>query len=157
MSSGGSSGVTNGASGTQESFEQLNSESQAKENEKRVFSKRNAPIQKPGDLRYSRKKTEQYLLNRNHPQGGSKARFMEDVLGYNRPDSRRFHKAIVESVIGRTPNKTQQTQFGLKHTYNTVVKGKNGKYTSANVVVVIQKDNNRTTYKIITVYPDRRD
>ena len=82
---------------------------------------------------------------------------MEDVLGYSKSDSILFHKSIVESIIGKNPNKTQQTKFGLKHTYNTNVKGKNGKKTSANVVVVIQKDNNRTTYKIITVYPDRKE
>lgn len=157
MSSGGYSGVTNGTAGAQGSLDQMNAEIQAKENEKNVSSKAAAPIQKAGDLRYSRKKTEGYLLNKNHPQGGSKAKFMEEVLGYSKTDSKRFHKSIVESIIGKTPNKTQQTQFGLKHTYNTIVKGKNGKYTSANVVVVIQKDNNRTTYKIITVYPDRKD
>ncbi len=157
MSSGGYSGVTNGTSGVQGSLEQMNAELQAKENEKSVSAKATAPIQKAGDLRYSRKKTEGYLLNKDHPQGGPKAKFMEEALGYSKSDSKRFHKSIVESIIGKNPDKTRQTKFGLKHTYNTILKGKNGKHTSANVVVVIQKDNNRTTYKIITVYPDRKD
>ncbi|MBR4395943.1 MAG: hypothetical protein IKT01_06095 [Eubacteriaceae bacterium] len=157
MSSGGYSGITNGTSGAQGSLEQMNAEFQAKENENSVSAKATAPIQKAGDLRYNRKKTEGYLLNKEHPQGGPKAKFMEDVLGYSKSDSILFHKSIVESIIGKNPNKTQQTKFGLKHTYNTIVKGKNGKNTSANVVVVIQKDNNRTTYKIITVYPDRKE
>lgn len=42
----------------------------------------NTPVSKTGDVRYSHKKTVDYLLNPNHPQGGSKAKFMKDVLGY---------------------------------------------------------------------------
>lgn len=158
MTSGASIEISNGTVGAQGSLEQMNSELQARKNEKEVIGRGlDIPIKKPGDLRYNRKKTEGYLLNKNHPQGRSKAKFMEDVLGYTNADSKRFHKSIVNAIIGRVPDKTQQTPFGLKHTYNTVVKGKNGKYTRANVVVVIQKDNNRKTYKIITVYPDRKD
>ena len=38
-----------------------------------------APVNSPKDVRYSKKKTEGYLLNINHPHGGSKAKFMKDV------------------------------------------------------------------------------
>ena len=48
------------------------------------------------------------------------------------------------------------TQFGTKHTYHTKLSGKDGKAVSANVVVVIQKDNGRLTCKIVTVYPDKK-
>jgi len=157
MSSGASSGISNGTSGAQGNVEQMNSEAAAIQNEQKISASVNAPIHQPGDLRYSRKKTEGYLLNKNHPKGGSKAKFMEDVLGYSKSDSRSFHKAVTESIIGKTPVKTQQTEYGLKHTFQTSIKGKNGAYTKANVVVVIQKDNHRTTYKIITVYPDRKE
>lgn len=114
------------------------------------------PIKSLGDVRYSKKKTEGYLLNINHPKGGSKARFMKDVLGYSSTDSKLFHKNIVKSIIGKTPDKTEVTPFGTKHTYKTTLIGKAGESVSANVVVVIQKDNNRSTYKIVTVYPDKK-
>ena len=157
MSSGASIRICNGTAGTQISLEQMNAETAAVRNEQRIIDAINVPIRKPGDLRYSRKKTEGYLLNKNHPKGKSKAIFMEEVLGYTQSDSRRFHKAVIESILGKTPIKTQQTDFGLKHTFKTSIKGKNGTSTKANVVVIIQKDKHRITYKIVTVYPDRKD
>ena len=68
-----------------------------------------------------------------------------------------FHKNVVAAIIGKTPTKSEQTQYGIKYTYNTILQGKNGKAISANIVVVIQKDNERTTYKIVTVYPDKKE
>lgn len=81
---------------------------------------------------------------------------MKDVLGYSQSDSKTFHKNVVTSLIGKTPTKSETTPFGIKHTYNTKITGKDGKSVSANVVVVIQKDNGRITHKIVTVYPDKK-
>ena len=119
-------------------------------------SQNNIPVKSPNDVRYSKKKTEGYLLNINHPVGGSKAKFMKDVLGYSQSDSKLFHKNIVASLIGKSPSKSETTPFGIKHTYNTKLIGKSGKSISANVVVIIQKAKNKTTYKIVTVYPDKK-
>ena len=98
-----------------------------------------------------------YLLNTEHPQGGSKAKFMKDVLGYSQSDSHIFHKNVVDAITNKTPEKTVNTPYGLRHTYHTELIGKNGNKVKANVVVVIQKDNGRTTYKIVTVYPDKKE
>ena len=125
--------------------------------EKRKINSISKPISKRGDVRYSAKKTQGYLLNTNHPKGGSKARFMRDVLGYTTSDSKMFHNNVVNSIINREPTKTVQTQYGLKHTYHTTLIGREGKSVSANVVVVVQKDNKRVTYKIVTVYPDKKE
>ena len=95
----------------------------------------NAPVKTSGDVRYSKKKTVDYLLNPNHPQGGAKAKFFHDTLGYSQSDSKTFHKNVVSSIIGKQPGKT----------------------VSANVVVVIQKDKSRKTFKIVTVYPDKKE
>lgn len=114
------------------------------------------PINSYKDVRYSKKKTEEYLLNPSHPKGGTKAKFMKDVLGYSQSDSKVFHKNVVSSLIGKMPTKSEVTQFGVKHTYKTKITGKDSQSVSANVVVVIQKDNGRTTYKIVTVYPDKK-
>ena len=45
-------------------------------------SENSAPVNSSKDVRYSKKKTEGYLLNPSHPKGGAKAKFMKDVLGY---------------------------------------------------------------------------
>ena len=116
----------------------------------------NSPVNSPKDVRYNKKKTEGYLLNSNHPVGGAKEKFMKVVLGYSQNDSKLFHKNIVSSLIGKVPNKSETTHFGIKHTYNTTLIGKSGESVKANVVVVIQKDNGRITYKIVTIYPDRK-
>ena len=50
----------------------------------------NIPINLLKDVRYNKKKIEDYLLNINHPKGGSKAKFMKDVLGYSFTDSKFF-------------------------------------------------------------------
>lgn len=117
----------------------------------------NKPISKRSDLRYSAKKTQGYLLNINHQHGAAKAKFMRDVLGYTDRDSKTFHKNVVNAIINREPNKTIQTQYGVKHTYNTTLVGKSGNSVSANVVVIVQKDKKRITYKIVTVYPDKKE
>ena len=116
----------------------------------------NVPVNSIQDVRYSKEKTEGYLLNPNHPQGGPKARFMQDVLGYTQGDSKVFHENVVRSIIGKVPAKTEITPYGTKLTYHTKLTGKDGKTASANVVVVIQKDNGSVTYKIVTVYPDKK-
>ena len=85
-----------------------------------------------------------------------KAKFMKDVLGYSSTDSKMFHRNIVKSIIGKTPDKSETTPFGIKYTYKTKLIGKTGESVSANIVVVIQKDNSRITYKIVTVYPDKK-
>ena len=116
----------------------------------------NHPVKKAGDVRYSKKKTEDYLLNKNHKVGGSKAKFMEDVLGYSQKDAKKFHDNIVQKLIDNEPTNTVKTDYGFKHTYHIKLKGVNGKSVNANVVVVIQKDNGRITHKIVTVYPDKK-
>ncbi len=124
---------------------------------KGLYSSPQAPISKTGDVRYSQKKTEGYLLNPNHPVGGSKAKFWHDVLGYAKSDGKLFHQHVVESIKGKKPNTTEKTEYGTKLTFNTKLMGKDGKSVSANVVVVVQKDNGRKTYKIVTVYPDKKE
>ena len=116
----------------------------------------NQPIKKLSDVRYSKKKTEGYLLNPDHPIGAGKAKFMREVLGYEQSDSHLFHKNVVKSIMGIVPSRTEETPFGLKHTFNTKLISKDGESIAANVVVIIQKDNKRTTYKLITVYPDKK-
>ena len=127
------------------------------EGEKRKINSISKPISKRRDVRYSAKKTQCYLLNTEHPKGCSKAQFMRDVLGYTANDSKKFHNNVVSAIINREPSKTIQTQYGLKHTYHTTLIGKDGKSVSANVVAVVQKDNKRVTYKIVTVYPDKKE
>ena len=44
-----------------------------------------------------------------------------------------------------------------RDTYHTTLIGKDGKSVSVNVVAVVQKDDKRVTYKIVTVYLDKKE
>lgn len=115
------------------------------------------PIQRNGDIRYSDKKFVEYLLNTNHPEGSSKAKFFNDTLGYNQDNSKKLFDSIVKSIKGVNPTKTITTPYGVKHNFKVEIEGAKGIKTKANVVVVVQKDKRRITYKIVTVYPDGRE
>ena len=104
----------------------------------------------------SKLKYDDYILKLDHPDGGSKAKFLKDVLGYKKGDSKELHKSIGEAINGKIPNVVEQTKFGLKYTFNTKIKGKDGNYKSANVVVVVQNDNGKTTWRTITLYPNKK-
>ena len=67
---------------------------------------------------------------------------------------RRFN---VSAIKGKMPEKTTTMQYGIKHTYHVKLVSKDGSKVNANVVVVIQKDKGRTTYKLVTVYPDKKE
>ncbi len=109
------------------------------------------------DYEESKSKYDGYLLKLDHLDGGSKAKFLKDVLGYKMGDGKLLHNAIGEAINGKLPNVVERTQFGLKYTFNTRIKGKDGVYKSANVVVVVQKDNGKTTWRTITLWPDKKD
>lgn len=109
------------------------------------------------DYEESDPKYDGYLLNLDHPDGGSKAKFLKDVLGYKTGNGKLLHNAIGEAINGKLPNVVERTKFGLKYTFNTKIKGKDGAYKSANVVVVVQNDNGKTTWRTITLYPDKKD
>ena len=123
-------------------------------NTKGANNSNSAPIKNTSDLQYSQQKTEGYLLNPNHPVGAAKAKFMKDVLGYTQSDSKLFHENVTKSILGKTPTKSETTQYGVKHTYHTTLVGKSGHSVSAKIVVVIQYDHGHVTYNFINVYPD---
>ena len=120
------------------------------------YSRNSVPVKTARDVIYNQAKTEGYLLNENHPVGGSKARFMREVLGYTQSDAVAFHNSVVDAITGEKPFVSESTPYGLKHTFHVKIAGKDGTSISANVVVVIQQDNGNTRYRIITVYPDKK-
>ena len=105
----------------------------------------------------SREKYDGYLLDLNHVRGGSKAKFLKNVLGYKTGDGELLHKAISEAIDGKLPNKVVKTEYGTKYNFNAKIKGKDGTYHSANMTVVVQNDHGKTTWRLITLTPDDKD
>ena len=107
--------------------------------------------------RESEPKYDGYLLKLDHVDGGSKAKFLHDVLGYSQGDGVKLHQAISNAIDGKTPDVVKNTSFGIKYNFNTKIEGKDGKYHSANVTVVVQNDNGKTTWRLITLTPGKKD
>lgn len=105
----------------------------------------------------SASKYDGYLLNENHPQGGSKAKFLKQTLGYSKGDGKALHAAISDAIDGRIPNNVEKTSHGTKYKFDTKIRGKDGAYHKANVTVVIQNDNGKITWRLITLTPGKKD
>lgn len=104
----------------------------------------------------SAEKYDDYLLDKNHIVGGSKAKFLSETLGYNEGDGAKLHAAVSEAINGKKPDEVTSTQYGIKATFHTTIKGNDGKYHSANITVVIQKDKGKITWRIITIVPRKK-
>ena len=109
------------------------------------------------DYEESKPKYDGYLLNLEHKKGGSRAKFLKDVLGYEKGDSRELHEAIIEATDGKIPNRIEKTKYGIKYEFNIKLKAKDGSSHTANVIIIMQKDQNKTSWRIITLIPDKKD
>ena len=104
----------------------------------------------------SQNKYEKYLFVLDHEVGGSKALFLKDVLGYKLGDGRRLHNAILNAIKGAKPDIIEHTYFGIKYKFRTKIKGNNELCYDANVVVILQKDNGKIIWRIITIIPGKK-
>ena len=101
-------------------------------------------------------KYEKYLLDLNHEDGGSKAKFLMEALGYKLGDGEKLHKAILDAIKNKNPDGIETTEYGTKYKFNVSIKGVGGKYEQANVIVVTQNDNGKAEWRIVTLYPGRK-
>ena len=51
----------------------------------------------------------------------------------------------------------EKTKYGTKYKFGTKIKGKDGAYREANVIVVVQNNRGKTTWRLITVMPGKKD
>ena len=105
----------------------------------------------------SESKYDGYLLDESHPVGGSKAKFLKETLGYGKGDGKALHSAISEAIDGKVPNSVEKTKYGTKYKFGTKIKGKDGAYREANVIVVVQNNRGKKTWRLITVTPGKKD
>jgi hypothetical protein len=105
----------------------------------------------------SQTKIENYLLNLENEKGKSKAKFFIEDLGYSKNNPKEFFDNISNALVGKKPTRIENTNFGEVREFHEKIKGLNGKYEYANIVVIVQKDNGKVTYRIITAYPDKKE
>lgn len=104
----------------------------------------------------SKIKIETYLLNKDHSKGGSKAKFFIDCLGYSKENPMQFFNAICLAIDGKIPIKERDTMHGHVLEFHEKIKSISEKYYEANIIISIQKDCGKLSYRIITIYPDKK-
>ena len=67
-----------------------------------------------------------------------------------------LHNNIRNALIDKVPTKITKTPSGLKQEYDIKLVAKDGSIKTAKVVVIVQKDNGTSVYRIITLYPGKK-
>lgn len=100
----------------------------------------------------STSKIKEYLLNRNHPDGGGKAAFFE-MMGFSLSASDVFVKSLIQHGARRKLIDTVSTRYGRKYTVSCVLETPNGKNPCVNTVWIVEP--NAREPRLITAYPAR--
>ena len=64
---------------------------------------------------------------------------------------------LAEAIDKKIPSKVTRTQYGIVCEFREKIKGVNGKYEYANIIASIQKDDGKEKYRILTVYPGKKE
>ncbi len=154
----GNSGLAHGTSGSSQ-MTMENTELEARSKELELINKIASTEFKKSDFSYdlSKRKIETYILNTEHPKGGTKAKFFIETLGYSKGNPKEFYDNLAEAIDKKIPSKVTRTQYGIVCEFREKLKGVNGKYEYANIIASIQKDDGKEKYRILTVYPGKKE
>ncbi len=95
-------------------------------------------------------KLRDYLLSPTHPQGASKARFLES-LGYGKLDITALEKALLHIVINFDVSSFQETSHGVKYVVDGMLPVPNGYDALVRTVWIIEQG--RSAPRFITMHP----
>lgn len=98
-----------------------------------------------------RLKLSNYLLNPDHKEGGPKARWYEQALGFNRSNAEVLAKQIVFDPSKAVP--TVLTEYGQKFVQPTLLTGANGKQIEVRVVWITNSDG---VTRLVTAPPSKK-
>ena len=96
-------------------------------------------------------KLQRYLLNPDHPTGGSKANWFESALGYTKDSISELSRQIVFNPD--TAIQTKVTQFGIKYNQVINITGANGKQIDVLFVWIKNLDG---IVRLVTAIPPER-
>ncbi len=97
-------------------------------------------------------KIKNYLLNRNHVEGGAKANFFEDVLGIQQEDWRYLSDQIIQGMKDAVLFRVKNTQHGMSHGAFLMITGRNGRSAVIQTGWQIKKGESA---RLITAYPEK--
>jgi len=97
------------------------------------------------------KKLATYLLEKEHPVGGSKAEWFDSALGFNKENSSELAKQIVFDP--KAAIKTSDTQFGTKYDQVIPITGTNGRTINVKFGWI---ENNDGIVRLVTAIPAKK-
>ena len=98
-------------------------------------------------------KVRNYLLNPDHKDGRSKAKFFTEVLGIEREDWRYLSDQIIQGMKDAILFRFEDTSYGLQHRAFLMVTGRNGKFAVLNTGWEIRKGKRA---RFLTAYPEKK-
>lgn len=96
-------------------------------------------------------KLDGYLLNKEHPVGGSKASWFEKALGFNKNNSQQLNSQIIFDKSKAV--QTAVTEYGTKYSQIIPIKGVNGKIIDVEFVWI---KNNDGIVRLVTSIPTKK-
>jgi hypothetical protein len=96
-------------------------------------------------------KLDGYLLNKEHPVGGSKANWFEKALGFNKNNSQQLSSQIIFDKSKAV--QTAVTEYGTKYSQIIPIKGVNGKIIDVEFVWI---KNNDGIVRLVTSIPTKK-
>ncbi|WP_185347969.1 DUF6883 domain-containing protein [Listeria immobilis] len=96
-------------------------------------------------------KLDGYLLNKEHPVGGSKANWFEKALGFNKSNSQQLSSQIIFDKSKAV--QTAVTEYGTKYSQIIPIKGVNGKVINVEFVWI---KNNDGIVRLVTSIPTKK-
>ncbi|MFI6309357.1 DUF6883 domain-containing protein [Nocardia fusca] len=97
------------------------------------------------------KKLTNYLLNRDHPVGGPKAKWFEQALGYTKENQADLERQI--QFDPATAVETGTTQYGTKYNQTIPIVGANGKTIEVNFAWIKNEDG---VVRLVTAIPAKK-
>lgn len=95
-------------------------------------------------------KLSDYLLNEQHPVGGSKARWFRS-LGYNPADAAVLEQDLLAQVQASENYSEKTTAFGTKYVVSGRISTPNGVDANVTTVWIVEASDNRP--RLVTAYP----
>ena len=105
----------------------------------------------PEKICINRQKISDYLLNVNHPDGGTKAKLLIS-LGFDINNASVLENMITKHATGNDVSKVIATPFGEKFLVEGIIETPSGKFLQIRSVWV--KESKEELLKFVTLYPN---
>ncbi len=109
-------------------------------------------IPNPDQARVERTKILEYLLNREHPDGQSKARFFEQC-GFRRSQWRRLAEALQNQARRSEVTAVRESPHGTRYVVEGPIDTPTGNRPEVRTVWIIEQDQSEPGSRLVTAYP----